>query len=211
MFKSVMRIYVLLISFLFSYQLTAQKVIEKTIDAANISSIVIEGNNMFKINVSTLKTNFAIIKTKIEGEYSDQMVVLVEVMGDTLNVSSKFQPLFKKDDDKLGAHKVMSVEVELVVPRNLNIYIVSENASSNIKGVYKNLFVELAQGNCIVDSFLGNAIINTINGKIEMNSNFAAVEAVSKAGSVFHEPLLLGENQIKLNSINGDISVTKTK
>jgi len=195
----------------FSFQLLAQKAVEKSIDAVNISSIEIEGNEMFKINVSTSKVDFITLKTKIEGEYSDQIVVLAETKDETLIVSSKFQPLFKKDDDKLSAHKVVSIELELVIPSDLNVYIRSESASAKIRGAYKNLLVELAQGNCKIESFLGNATVNTINGKIEMNSNYATVEALSKTGSVFMEQLVFGNNVIRLNSINGNISVIKTK
>jgi len=206
-----MRFSISLMFLFFSFQLLAQKAVEKSIDAVNISSIEIEGNEMFKINVSTSKVDFITLKTKIEGEYSDQIVVLAETKDETLIVSSKFQPLFKKDDDKLSAHKVVSIELELVIPSDLNVYIRSESASAKIRGAYKNLLVELAQGNCKIESFLGNATVNTINGKIEMNSNYATVEALSKTGSVFMEQLVFGNNVIRLNSINGNISVIKTK
>ncbi len=194
-----------------SIQLHSQKTIEKTIDAQNISFIMVEGNEMFKIKLNTSRTEKIILKTKIEGEYSEDMVVLANIEGDSVIVSSAFQPLFVNHNDKLSAHKVISIEIELIVPENRKVYIESNTASAEIDGDYDFLTAELSQGNCDLNIYDSNAIVNTVNGEIELNTNFADVEAFSKTGTVAREQLTLGSNQISLNSVNGNISIIKTK
>lgn len=181
------------------------------IDAQRISNIVVEGNEMFKIKLNTSKTEKITLSTKIEGEYSEDMVILANVKNDSIVVSCAFQPLFVSHNDKLSAHKVISIEVELIIPENRNVYIASNTASAKIDGDYGFLTVELVQGNCDLDIYESNAIVNTLNGGIQLNTNFANVNAFSKTGEVVSEQLLLGDNQISLNSVNGNISITKTK
>lgn len=196
---------------LICFQLEAQKIVEKSINAESIACVVVEGDGMFKIKIKTANTSSISIKTKIEGENSQHMVVSSEIKNDSLIIKSAYQPMFIGQNDKLSAHKVMSIELELSIPKHLSLYVKSDNASASINGTYNNITVELSQGNCMVNNFLGNATINTINGKIDLESNYATVSTYSKTGSITKRPLLLGENQISLHTINGDISVTKTK
>ncbi len=200
-----------IVMFFISIQLHSQKTIEKEVDAQDISCILIEGNEMFKIKLNTSNTKKIILKTKIEGEYSEDRVVLANIVNDSMIISSAFQPLFVYHDDKLSAHKVISIEMELLVPENRKVYMASNTASAEIDGSYDYLTVELSQGNCNLNIYDSNAIVNTIDGKIELNTNFANVEAFSKTGTVVMEQLTLGSNQISLNSVNGDISIIKTK
>lgn len=194
-----------------SLKLEAQKTVEKLMDAEAISTIIVNGDRMFKINVKTVNASSISIKTKIEGENSEQLVVSSIIKNDSLIINSAYQPMFIGQNDKLSAHKVMSVELELSIPENLYVYVKSKNASAIISGNYSNIIVELSQGNCKMNDFFGNATINTINGKIDLQSNYATVSAYSKTGVIEKKVLLSGNNQISLHTINGDISITKTK
>jgi len=153
------------------FSLNAQKQIEKTINAKDIAIINISGDPFFKIKIETDEVSTISLSAKIEGEYAEHMVVLTEKKNDLLAISGTFQPLFKQDNDKLSAHKVLSVELKLVIPKNLEVTIKSTIASANISGDYANLFIELEQGNCQVENFSGNATINTINGNISVTKS----------------------------------------
>ncbi|WP_299777566.1 hypothetical protein [uncultured Formosa sp.] len=191
--------------------MSAQKRVDKIIDAQNISTLQINGANCFKIHVRALKTSEISIQTKIDGEHSEDMIVIARKSNDTLFISTRFQPLFEADNDKLSAHKLMSIELDIQVPKHINFNIKSDIASVVAEGVFKSAFIELNQGQCNLLSFLGSARVNTINGSIYVETNYATVNAFSRHGVVNLQPLALGKNQLNLKSIQGDISVIKTE
>ena len=197
--------------FFFVFQLQAQKVIEKEIDLQNISSVVINGNQIFKIRINTNTTKTISVQAKFEGEYNEDIVLLAEKVDSKLSISTKFQPLFVSHNDKLSAHKVISIELSISLPEYLNIWIQSDLASVIVLGQYSNLRIELVNGNCKVDSFFGNAIINTIHGAINVSSDDAKVVAHTKNGILKQDKLKSGKKTLNLNSINGNITVTKTE
>ncbi|WAC00838.1 hypothetical protein N7U66_11255 [Lacinutrix neustonica] len=190
----------------------AQKVIEQSIENTAIKTVVIIDDAIFKIKIATTPRNKGIqLESKIDGEYAKDIILLTEMKNDTLFISSMFQPFFESKNDKLSAHKIVSVELVLVLPENLSVYAKSAIASAKIKGRYKRLTLEFAQGNTTIKNFIGEAIVNSVNGDIAIESNYALVKTSSKTGVVKEEPLNSGIHHITLNTINGNISVTKTK
>ena len=206
-----MKLITLIFITLFSITLNAQKRIDKIFDAQDITTLQIDGNNCFKIHVIDSNTNQIKIQTKIEGEHNENVIVIARTSKDSLYVSTRFQPLFEADNDKLSAHKVISIELEIQVPKHMILNVKSDISSVVAEGVFSTVFVELDQGQCRLKSFLGSATINTINGSIFIESDFARVQAFSRHGVVNIQPLILGENHLYLKSIHGDISVSKTE
>ncbi|MDW5289981.1 hypothetical protein [Formosa sp. PL04] len=189
--------------------LSAQKRVDKSIDAQDITTLQINGKNCFKIHVISTHTNQIVIQTRIDGEHSEEMIVITRKSNDSLYVSTQFQPLFEADNDKLSAHKLMSIELEIQIPKHFNLNIKSDISSVVTQGVFNTAFIELNQGNCRLESFVGSATINTIQGSIYVETNFANVKASSRHGVVTIQRLISGENQLDLKSIHGDISVFK--
>lgn len=201
----------ILILFFFVTQLQAQKVIEKQIEGLNISSIIVDGSAIFKIKMNTSSTKMIVLQSKIEGEYNEDIVLITETKNSELFISTKFQPLFVPDNDKLSAHKVISIELNITIPEYLNVFIQSDIASVITQGKYNNLTIELINGNCNVDSFSGNATINTIHGSINIKGKEAIVKASTKKGFLIQDKLKLGDTRFNLNSINGNITISKTE
>lgn len=198
-----------IIILLASYCLYAQKSTEKTWSANNIKTLSIDGENIFKIKITNSNSNTISLKVKIEGEYAEQLVIIDTISEEKILISSSFQPLFKKDNDKLSAHKVLSVEYEISVPNHVNLDIKSDIASVQISGSYPSVFIELKQGNCNLNQFLGEATINTIEGNITIETNNAKVEAFTKAGTKNIHVFKFAYHQIICHSINGNIKVNK--
>ncbi|QCE41422.1 hypothetical protein [Psychroserpens sp. NJDZ02] len=182
---------------------------EKTWEANGIKTVAIAGQNVFKIKVSNTRSNTVELKVKIEGEYAKHVVILDSFSNETLSISASFQPLFKDDNDKLSAHKVLSVEYELTVPKRMALDIKSDIASVKVIGAYHSVFIELHQGNCNLKDFLGDATVNTIDGNIAIQTNNAKVEAFSKTGTIQNKQFKYGKYNISCHTINGDINVTK--
>ena len=206
--------YVRLVYILFlilSFQLQAQKLIEKSIDAKVINTLIIDGNTVFRINIEALNTDVILAKTRSEGEYGEHNILATKVKNDTLFISSKLQPFFRDSNNKSTAHKIIATDLDLIVPKDLSLYIKSDIATTNLQGAYKDVTIELINGNCILKSFLGNAIINTIHGYVEVQTQDAKIEAYTKNGNITSIDFPLNKFILKLNSINGDIRVTKTE
>lgn len=206
-----MRKYNILLFLFLSFQLSAQKIVEQIINNPLIKTIVISDDSIFKIKIHTTLSNTIKLQSKIEGEYTKDLFVSTKVKNDSLVISSHFQPYYKDKNDKLSAHKVISIELVLKVPEKLNIYFKSSIASAEIDGNYKSIVAELSQGNTSITNFNGDAIINSINGNIKIETNYATINAMSKTGIIEKEALLPGKSLIKVNTINGNISITKTK
>lgn len=208
-FFAFMRTVIFIWFVIISLPVLGQKRIDKVISDAGISTVNINGTNCFRINVTAQSSHNMDIKTSIAGEHNEEMMIVSERKNDTLFVSARFHPLFQADNDKLSAHKVMSIEMDLHVPEHLNLYITSDIAQVHAQGVFNNAIIELRDGSCMLSSFSGNAKINTLNGDIKVETNFAKINANTKHGQVNMEPLTSGENELFLKSIHGDISIFK--
>tara|TARA_R110000751_G_scaffold14621_2_gene47343 strand:- start:257424 stop:258050 length:627 start_codon:yes stop_codon:yes gene_type:complete len=189
----------------------AQKSTEKIWNADVINTIIIDGENVFNITVSNSPSNTILLKVKIEGEHANQLVMVDSIVNKQLYISSSFQPLFVKDNDKLSAHKVMSVEYQLLVPKNIKLEIKSNIGSVDLVGTYPSVFIELNQGNCNLKQFLGNASINTVNGDINIETDHAKVEAFTKTGQITLTQFKFLKYNLNCHTINGDIKITKTE
>lgn len=206
-----MKLKLTILLFLLANTLSAQKSTEKMWHADAINTVLINGDNVFNINVTNSPTNTIVLKVKIEGEHANQLVIVDSIVNQTLYISSSFQPLFVKDNDKLSAHKVMSVEYQLLVPKNIKLEIKSNIGAVHLVGAYSSIFVELNQGNCNLKQFLGDASINTVNGDINIETNNAKVEAYTKTGNIVLTQFKYSKYNISCRTINGNIKVTKVE
>ncbi|MGJ5642768.1 hypothetical protein [Formosa sp. S-31] len=206
-----MRSLLVLLIYMSCFSVFAQKHIEKHINNAGISTVYINGNTCYKIHVTTKKSESMAIKTRIAGEHYEDMMIISEQKSDTLFIRSGFHPLFTADNDKLSAHKVMSIEMEVELPEHLNLYVHSDIGLVEVIGQYNNAILELRDGSCSLYHFQGNARVNTVNGDIKVETNYTKVTAESRHGILLLSPLVPGQNEIMLKSIHGDISVYKTE
>ena len=99
-----------------SFLMYSQKTEIKTIDNKTIKSIIIKGDAIFKIKTKTTKTNIITIISKIEGEEAQNTTIINEIKNDTLLISSAYKTFLEKNNDKLSAHKQLSIEVSIEIP-----------------------------------------------------------------------------------------------
>ncbi len=200
---------VFLLLFCISFSVFSQKKVERNWNGNTLKKLVVNGNGVFKIKVSNCQDTTISVQAKIEGEYAEHLFLIDKTESETLTLSTKFQPLFKDDNDKLSAHKVLSVELEISVPKHISLDVKSDIGSAQISGNYPSVFIELQQGNCSLNPFLGNATINTIEGNISIATNNAKVEAYTKTGAKAIYQFKYGQYILSVHTINGNIKVTK--
>ena len=197
---------------LLPFFVSAQKRSTKSFAASGIETINIKADEIFRIYVATADIDHIKVKTVSEGEYYRDINLHAEVKEDEIILESRLNDIYKSDSDKLNVHKVFSLEMELLVPKNMNIFIQSNIASVEMKGKYKNVQAELKSGHFKADKFYGNANVKTYSGNIFLKiENSAQVEASSRKGSVEISENSEAGNYLKLHSLSGDIKVSGTK
>ncbi len=192
-----------------SLNIYAQNRTEKRIASHDISTIVINGDQIFSIDIQTKATSTITIHTISEGELKNETVMVSELKDGKLYVSLSENPFVKNANDKLSAHKVIAVKLSMVLPEGLSIELLSDIASVKLRGKYANIDMQLSTGNSIVNAMAKHAKVLTINGNIEVKTTNATVKAMSKHGKVTNPVNDSGHSHWELQSIHGDINVVK--
>ena len=183
----------------------------EVIDVAKIKRISLAGDEIFKLRLTTGPGKAIVITTNTEGEYYNDISLDTELRDETLFLTSRYRNILQNGYDKLSAHKVFSMEVELEIPQDMMVEVNSNLASVYLSGVYEHVLVQLRNGSCYFEDFKGNAVINTFDGNILGTVQGVSVEANSRNGEVEVSKVLHGNHKMVLTSINGNIKVFETK
>lgn len=196
--------------FLFiALSIKAQNILEKTIQADGIDTVLINGNQIFTILVLTTSTEFITIKSTLDGEYQNQFQIISKQENNELKLSLEQVQFTTIVDDKRNAHKVIAATLTLEIPEHLNINVISDIGSVDLTGNFNALSIELLQGYCEVRGSANLAVINTIDGDISVTTNNAIINANSSHGNVILDEITESNSIWNLESINGNIKVVK--
>lgn len=196
--------------FLFmAIRVNGQNIIEKKLLADKTETISINGFRIFKISVSTSKTEFITIKSALDGEYQNQFQVVTKQEENQLDLKLEQIEFSTIADDKRNAHKVVAATLYLEIPEGLNLNITSNIGSVHLSGNFDSLYVDLLQGYFDAIGEANSATIITIDGHISLRTKNADVEVISKNGRVTVDEFITNESLWKLHSINGNITVAK--
>jgi|25_taG_2_1085351.scaffolds.fasta_scaffold13637_2 DUF4097 and DUF4098 domain-containing protein YvlB len=206
-----MKSYLVIFFFILSLSASAQKVTQDVLASAHLDKIVLSSDEIYRINIKASTTEEIQIKTKTEGEYFNQISLDTKLEGSTLLLSSRYREILQSGYDKLSAHKVFSMEVDLEIPEGMVLQINSNTASVYLSGRYKSVFIELKNGSCYLSDFSGEAVINTYDGNILGTVSKVNVEAKTRHGTMNLPQVPGGIHNMVLTSINGDIKLTETK
>lgn len=202
---------VVILTLFFSHESAAQKVIRKSIVDSSISLISIDASNSFEIEMATHKGRELIIEAAIEGEYQDDLLLKIDFEGNTMNVGAGFNSNFVNPNDKLSAHKVISIALKILLPEYKNVVVFGQECNVNASGNYKLLRVSLDDGLCSLNSVTEKAIITTQSGAITINTSQAKIVAKSKFGQVSGDPFEDGDNQYILSTTTGNIVLNRVE
>ncbi len=191
--------------------LTAQKVVKKSIIDPSISFIKVNANNCFKVELKTGTTNEMFIEATIDGEYSKNLLLNIKSDGATITVSADFQPNFVRPNDKLSAHKVISIALKITVPEQKDVYLNGTSCNVVASGQYSFLRVILNDGKCTLNNISESANIMTQSGDITVSSAGAVILASSKYGRVDNSRIPKGNTSLVLRTITGNIHLKKTE
>jgi len=184
-----------------------QKRVTKTLVNPEVSAINIDGNLCYRITLETADTNEVSVEARMDGEYEKELLVSFRESGKTLYLETRFSPEFRFPNDKLGAHKVVSVSMRVILPQDQQILLTAGSCEVSTLGRYRDLEIVFNDGLCDLSHSAENTEVRTGKAPIVAHLNSGVVEAESRYGEVHLEPIPAGDHHLKLYSTQGDISV----
>lgn len=198
--------FILFLALVFSTK--AQSIVERKIAVDHIEQLHLKVDEVFGVYISTNpKINELKIKSYSEGEYAQNIGFNFTEENKTLTIQTVFPEILTSGYDKLSAHKVFAVRLEIEIPKHKSVIIQSDLASVYGSGNYTYFEAELKSGRCELHQFSGKALVNTFKGDIEVGTLEEKITAFSTHGTVKMEPTFKKGNKISLKSIDGDINV----
>ncbi len=191
---------------------TSQKLIHREWARADIGKVRIEDDGLYRITIKS--GNFKAIEAflHVSGEYESSIVLEARLNKGELLITSDYSPFIERPNDKLAAHKVMALEMEINIPAELEVEVQSALASVFVSGSFPRLFISLENGNLTATSFRGNALAQTIWGNINMKClPQVAGSGTTQFGHIKNELPKNGIFSVLAESIHGNISLLQTK
>lgn len=204
--KKVVLVVLVALTFNFLYP---QKLVKKTLINPQTRYIEIDVTNCFELNVSTSANDHLQVAATIDGEYSKDLIVKIVEEGSTIGIKTDFRPNFVNPNDKLSAHKVVSIALNITLPEHKGVKIHGGSCNVVAQGLYNNLEVILNDGFCIINSVSENTNVSTKSGSITLSCDRGEIQAKSKYGKVIGDSIPRGGNTFVLNSITGHINLKK--
>jgi hypothetical protein len=199
----------LLASLLCTPGLQGQKRVKKTLLDPSVASVVIDGSQCFYISLETAETREVLVEAEMEGEYQSEVVVVTETLGNTLRISTGFVPSFQIPNDKLSAHKVLSVKLRVVLPRYQRVSLAAGSCRVETAGIFRDLKIHIADGGCLLGHTAEHTEVTTASAPITAWIGRGVVEAHSRYGLVQLEPIPPGDPEFVFRSTRGDIKVSR--
>ena len=204
-------LYSFLFLLVFNQFLAGQKVIRKTIINPENQSIQLDAKNCYQVILETSKNKELLVEAAIEGEYKKDLVVKIEEDGSNVLVSADFLPNFIAPNDKLSAHKVISIALKITIPEYCIVNVFGTNSKVEATGTYRNLKVSLDTGDCVLQNVIEQAEVKTQKGTITIKTKEGEIDAKSIYGTVKLSNIPEGNSRYKLSSVEGNIYVKKTE
>lgn len=183
--------------------------VKKSIVDSTMNSFQIDASNSFEIRIDTHDTDAVIVEATIDGEYSKDLVLSVKEVGPTVMVNAGFRPNFENPNDKLSAHKVVSIALRIQVPAHKNVRLFGTNCTIQATGVYEKLKVTLNDGASYLNKVEGYVEVNTQSGDIIVKSNRAEIHGVSKYGKILGDQIPKGNTKYVLHTVTGNIRLKR--
>lgn len=195
--------YILFFLFCIHTSCLAQKITQQTLSIHEIEEIRIDTDKIFQLNIFSTTDNIIKIETRMEGEYFRDLNIISATKNKQIQLSCQLAEGFELPNDKLSAHKVFSVTMNIYIPKKLKVQLEGDGTQVYIKGNYKKFLAFLISGNYTLEDFCSEAKIQTKKGNIYYkNKKMPAFETETEQQIIFYEK----GNKIELKADNGKIT-----
>ncbi len=156
----------------------------KTLKDLDLRGITIDMRFIQGLTLSTHRSEDVLLNTQSEGEYQLQYVVVTQHENHWLTVYPQRAPSFNSYNDKLSAHKVIAMNLEIRVPESIKVEIEANQGKLNVSGLYRELYIQLDEGSLKMSHIAEQSTIKTKGASVYLNIDSGTVETKSKKGKV---------------------------
>lgn len=200
--------YILVFFLLTSISCFAQKVTQQTFSIYEIDEVRINTDKIFQLNIISTNDKVIKIETKMEGEYYRDLNIITATKNKQIQISCELAEDFEIPNDKLSAHKVFSVTMDIYIPKKLKVQLEGDETQVHVKGNYKKFLAILISGNFTLTNFTSEAKIQTKKGNIHYNRRRkSTLETNTNQHVIFYEK----GRKIELKADNGKITYSADK
>lgn len=183
-----------------------QKLVEKQWDAHGIKRVEVISDSIFNIEVKSVEGTQVQVQAAIEGELFENLLLDGLNKEGVLSLKVGLTPFFEAKNDKLAAHKVVSVSLSIQMPPELTLVISSKLADVQVYGPFNHVQAALYNGDLQLDNYSGSADLRTTHGSIDVRAYGPVYGmAKSKKGQVNNSLPEQGTLPIRAKSVNGAI------
>ena len=186
-----------------------QRVLNKSLVNKDARFFYLDAGPAYRIQLETNTDHKIDVRAVVEGEYSQEMLIDLREDGSNVYISPAFSPEFQPQNDKLSAHKVVSVSLNISLPEGMSLSVKGIQSDISVRGKFQSLSVYLKDGRCNLHELLGIVNISTVSAAISVSAKNGVVRAQSDSGVVEIEQLPLGDAEYNLRSDSGNIKVLK--
>lgn len=181
---------------------------QQTIATQGIDEIHINSEKIFQLNIYSTDENVVKIETKMEGEYYRDVNVLTATKKKQLHISCEFAEAFQLPNDKLSAHKVFSITMNIYIPKQLEVQLKGHETQVFVQGNYRKFWSMLISGNYTFENFSAEAKIQTKKGNIQyIRQKLPIFEVATAHQLIFYER----GKKVEMTADNGKITYSTTK
>ena len=152
---------------LLSFSSVAQKKLHKIVLADNVDLIQVNTAHCFEVNLNTISGKELLVEANMEGEYSKELDLELKNDGTTLFIEANFAPNFEKPNDKLSAHKVVSILLNIALPEFKTIALYGTGSRVHATGKFKDLQIVLSDGTVRLNNTNGNVLLRSILTQVQ--------------------------------------------
>jgi hypothetical protein len=156
----------------------------KTLNELDLKGITIDMRFIHGLTLSTHRSKDVLLNTQSEGEYQLQYVVVTQYDNHWLTVYPQRAPSFKSYNDKLSAHKVIAMNLEIRVPEYIKVEIEANQGNLNVSGLYRELYIQIDEGSLKMSHIAEQSTIKTKGASVYLNIDSGTVETKSEKGKV---------------------------
>jgi len=204
-----MKLLLLTALFLLMLSAAAQKVVHKSVFLPADHLLQIDARQCFLVELDTNPGNTLEVEAMAEGEYNSEVLLLLGTEGSTTKVTADLTPLFVVPDDKLGAHKVISIALKVSLPEYRRVEVYGNLATITAHGLYETLRIFLEEGTCSLTQVGQSVDVETRTADIYVESAAASILAESLFGEVSPNQIPQGANRFRLRTILGNIHLKR--
>ncbi len=188
----------------------AQHQVTREISGSKITRIQIDSRMASALKVTTHTSQQITVTLKTEGEFTEEIFpVIQKPTPGELSIRLVWNPAFTLPDDKLSAHKVISVSLEVRIPESRIVSIKGGDAFSIIKGKYEKIAIKLDDAHCYLEEVTGFLEVTVNKGNIHILSPEANVQATSLYGRVEGKAKKTYKTYIHATSKRGNVYINK--